>query len=175
LTLQTDIQPSVAPERFRDGMRRVAAACAIITARDEDGQRVGLAATAICSVTADPPRLLVCVNRSVSAHPAIVAAGALGVNIIPDGQHNLIQRFSGGTPREERFAIGPWRTGVSGAPILADALVAFDCRIVEAIAASTHDILLCEVIDLVTTEGGDPMLYFDGAFRSLTAAAGQSQ
>lgn len=166
-----DIPQPISPDRFRLGMRRVAAACSIVTALDEDGLRAGLTATAVCAVSAAPARLLVCVNREVSAHRAIVHAGALGVNILPQTHGHLAQRFAGGVRREERFDIGPWRTAVTGAPLLVDALAAFDCRIVEAIAASSHDIFLCEVVDLLINERDDPMLYFDGAFRGLTGPA----
>lgn len=156
------------PELFRQGMRRLAGACTIITsASPEQGRKgwTGMTATAVASVTADPARLLICVNRSTWAHGIIRQSNIVGVNVLGDNALALAERFAGGVAPEEKFAEGGWSITSSGAPLLAEALVSFDCRVSERVEASTHDIFICDVLDVVLNKNTcDPLIYFDGAF-----------
>lgn len=160
--------PLQTPDLFRQGMRRLAGACTIITSVAPGQGRegwTGMTATAVASVTADPARLLVCINRSTWAHGIIAQSRVLGVNVLGTDALPLAQRFAGGVPPEEKFAQGSWLTTTSGAPLLASALTSFDCLVRESIEASTHDIFICDVLGVLLREpGGDPLIYFDGAF-----------
>lgn len=176
---QTALLPqAAAPDcgaQFRLGMRRLAGACTIITAPSPDKGRegwAGMTATAVASVTAEPARLLVCINRSTYAHGIITQSGVLGVNVLGQDALPLAQRFAGGVPPEAKFDAGNWIMGASGTPLLASALASFDCRVAECIAASTHDIFICDVLDvLIRQPAGDPLIYFDGAFMGDHASA----
>lgn len=157
---------------FRQGMRRLAGACTIITTV-APGQGcegwAGITATAVASVTAEPARLLVCINRSTWAHGIISQSRVLGVNVLGKDALALAKRFAGGVRPEEKFAEGTWLTATSGAPLLGSALASFDCLVSESIEASTHDIFICDVLGvLIRQPGGDPLIYFDGAFLSET-------
>lgn len=149
-------------------MRRLAGACTIITSRVPGEDRsgwVGMTATAVASVTADPARLLVCINRSTFAHGVIARSGVLGVNVLGSDGLDHARDFAGGVAPQHRFARGDWHTAGGGAPLLASALAGFDCTVAECVPASTHDIFICDVIDVDLREtGGDPLIYFDGAF-----------
>lgn len=153
---------------FRQAMRRLAGATTIITSAAPDQGRagwVGMVATAVASVTADPPRLLVCVNRSTFAHGVIARSGVLGINVLGRDEHAAATRFAGGVPPTERFVAGDWQAAPGGPPLLGSALAGFDCTVAECIAASTHDIFICAVRDVaIRPTGGDPLIYFDGAF-----------
>jgi flavin reductase (DIM6/NTAB) family NADH-FMN oxidoreductase RutF len=164
--------PPVDSKRFLQGMRYFAAGCAVIVAQFA-GVKAGLTATAVCSVTADPPRILVCVNRKVRAHELAEQSGALSINMLSKEQEIIARRFAGmvdGVIGEDRFLGADWITSVTGTPLLKDALFSFDCRVVETISTSTHSIFLCEVVDCLTTEedGADPLLYFNGGFATLS-------
>lgn len=167
-------------ELFRQGMRRLAGACSVITSGDggeAPGGWAGLTATAVSSLTAEPPRLLVCVNRRVWAHRAIAEHGALGVNVLDGDQEDLARRFAGQgeCSPDAKFAQGDWRVGASGAPLLANALVSFDCKVAETIAASTHDIFVCDVLAVRFRDGPvDPLIYFNGAFMVGSATGKQN-
>lgn len=156
--------------RFCTAMRNLAGHCVVIASGDEQ-QRAGLTATAVCSITADPPRLLVCVNRNVYAHGVISEQRHLSVNVLGSNQEQIARRFAGmveGVSGEERFAEGAWASGISRVPVLGDALVSFECRVVEAIPASTHDMFLCEVIEVTgQMSQEDPLIYFNGQFAAL--------
>ena len=156
------------PHLFRQGMRRLAGACTIITSvMPGEGREgwAGMTATAVASVTADPPRLLVCVNRSTWTHEIISQSRVLGVNVLGGEDLPLARRFAGGVEPKDKFAQGAWLTAATGAPLLGSALVGFDCLLSESIEASTHDIIICDVVNVLLREpGGDPLIYFDGAF-----------
>ena len=160
---------SVEPARFLGAMRYFAAGCSLIATSD-GMERSGLTATAVCSVTAEPPRLLVCINREVRAHAVIVDSGTLSVNVLSEAQEGLAKRFAGmvkGVSGEERFLEGNWLEGRLGAPVLTGALASFDCRVVEAIPASTHTIFICEVVDVASDGDAAPLIFFNRAFASL--------
>ncbi len=160
--------PTVHSSKFLTCMRMLASGCAVIAAR-HDGQRAGLTATAVCSVTADPPQIIVCVNRKVRAHPLIANSSALSVNMLAQSHEMVAKRFAGlvdGVLGEDRFEGANWEEGVTGAPILRDALFSLDCRVIEAIPASTHSIFLCEVVDAKFAEAS-PLLYFNGRFAAV--------
>ncbi len=160
----------VATGDFCKAMRNLAGHCVVI-ASGYAGQRAGLTATAVCSVTAEPPRLLVCVNRNVYAHGVITAARHLSVNVLGCRQESIARRFAGMVEEvagEQRFDEGGWMPGISEVPVLTDALASFECRVVEAIPASTHDMFLCEVIRVTgQMEEEDPLIYFNGQFAAL--------
>lgn len=160
----------VATSDFCKAMRNLAGHCVVI-ASGSAGQRAGLTATAVCSVTAEPPRLLVCVNRNVYAHGVITSARHLSVNVLGCRQESIARRFAGmveGVAGEQRFEEGGWMPGISEVPVLSDALASFECRVVEAIPASTHDMFLCEVIRVTgQMEEQDPLIYFNGQFAAL--------
>jgi flavin reductase len=162
-----DATPVVDPEavrfEFRDAMSRMAAAVNIVTTNGPGGL-AGFAATAVCSVSDSPPTLLVCLNRGASVHPAVTANGVLCVNVLSEGHQDLSKLFGGKTPVAERFAAAAWSELSTGSPVLNDALVSFDCRIVHRADGGTHDILMCEVDAIRRRDGGQGLVYFDRGY-----------
>lgn len=163
---------------FRSAMRRFAGAVCIV-ATGTPGRRFGLTATAVCSISADPPRLLVCLNRNTGTHEAIVTNGRLSVNVLPREAIHLARRFAGmvpGVSGEERFAEGDWST-LAGVPVLDGACVALACRVAETIPASTHSMFLCDIVAVHSAAGdpgcssGEALIYLDGCFRQLAPLA----
>lgn len=161
-------KPEPQRQRFRDAMARLGAAVNIVTT-DGPGGRAGFTASAVCSVTDDPPTLLVCLNRNASAHPNVIANRVLCVNTLARGHETLSGLFGGKTPQEERFAAADWIELVTGAPVLSEAAVAFDCRISEIIPVSTHDILICVVERIYNNGAGHALVYFDRRYHTLEA------
>jgi flavin reductase (DIM6/NTAB) family NADH-FMN oxidoreductase RutF len=161
---QADL-PCVDAGEFRAAMRELAAGVTIVTAGTADGRR-GLTATAVCSVSADPPTLLVCVNRSTEGHAAIAQSRAFCVNVVGAEQRSLAERFAGrdGTHGAERFAFGRWDRLVTGVPVLGDAVAAFDCRVIEALSWTTHTIFIGAVAATRVSPARPSLIYRAGAF-----------
>jgi flavin reductase (DIM6/NTAB) family NADH-FMN oxidoreductase RutF len=161
-------KPAISPVEFKTAMRRLAAGVTIVATAGRQG-RAGLTATAVCSLSADPPRLLVCVNRDSAPNGAIARAKRFSVNVLATRHKALALRFAGatGVQGEERFAKGEWREGVTGAPLLADALASFDCRLLDAVESGTHTIFIGDVREAHATPAGAPLVYAAGAFQAL--------
>jgi flavin reductase (DIM6/NTAB) family NADH-FMN oxidoreductase RutF len=151
---------------FKKGMRHLAASVTLITTR-HDGVRGGLTATAVCSVSADPPQILVCVNKSASAHDTIGEAGIFCVNILAPVHRKIAERFAGmdGVEGDERFRdMGQWTELTTGAPVLEGCPVSFDCKLVTEVSAGTHTIYIGEIVDLTLNPAATALLYADGTF-----------
>jgi flavin reductase len=154
--------------RFLALMRLVPAPVAIIACASASGTS-GLAATAWCSLSANPPMMLACVNRSASAHDLIVAVGAFSINVLPESDSELCAIFSGqrGLEGAERFVAGNWSHGSLGQPILGSAVAAFECRLSECHSYGTHTLITGQVEAMGENAGGHALLYADGKYSRL--------
>ena len=155
---------------FKLGMRSLAGAVNLITCR-RDGRLYGMTATAVCSATAEPPTVLACINRSATTHGAVAAAEIFCVNVLRPEDRELSALFSGTAKGEERFRPEQWQTLSTGAPVLKNALVAFDCRVVNRMAHGTHTVFLGEVQQLLIGRKGKALLYADGQYAKLASLA----
>ena len=148
-------------------MARLGAAVNIITT-DGPGGRHGFTASAVCSVTDEPATLLVCMNRHASSNAQFRVNGVLAVNVLTGLHRDLSDLFAGGAKDMlERFAAGGWHVLSTGAPLLDDASVAFDCRIVEFKEVGTHSVMFCEVADVITRGEPEALIYFQRAYHQL--------
>jgi flavin reductase (DIM6/NTAB) family NADH-FMN oxidoreductase RutF len=164
------VHSPVKANEFKLGMRALAGAVSIITS-GESGRRYGMTATAVCSATADPPTVLVCVNRSTTTHDAIERIGVFCVNVLRAEDRELSGLFSGVKKGETRFREEQWTQLATGSPVLVEALVSFDCRVVNRLAHGTHTIFLGEVAQIALGRKGKPLLYADGQYAKLASLA----
>jgi len=153
---------------FREAMARFAGVVTLITTGRGDACR-GLTATAVCSLSSAPPSVLVCVNGTASAHDAILVEGCFGVNLLSPDQAILAERFSGrdGHQGAARFAGSRWIELATGAPILAEAPVALDCRVSERFDGFSHSIIVgrVEAVQLLDGAAAECLLWHRRAFR----------
>ena len=122
-------------EQFKAGMRALAGAVNIITSTNA-GHRYGMTATAVCSATADPPTVLACINKLATTHGAVAKRGVLRQRAARRGLE-LSTSFSGAQSGETRFKSRDWTRLATGSPVLIDALVSFDCRVVKRLSHGT--------------------------------------
>ena len=121
---------------FRLAMRRFPAAVSVITSADQTRQH-GMTATAVTSLSLDPPSLIVCVNRSTLLHDIILQGRHFCVNILRKDQAELSSAFGGAVAPEARFGCGNWLMSAQGVSYLADAQANIFCRKVAAVPYST--------------------------------------
>ena len=138
------IRPPVA--EFRDAMSRLAAGINVITT-DGPAGRAGFTATAVCSLSMDPPSLLVCMNRSSEQNSVFRANRLLCVNILSESHSQRAAEFAGMTDLRgtERFSTATWDRLKTGAPALRGALCCIDAEVRDIIEFGSHDIFICEV------------------------------
>lgn len=163
----------VGRQEFRNAMSRLGAPVNVITT-DGPAGRHGLTASAVCSVTDTPPTLLVCVNRQAGAHAHLLDNGVLCVNVLTGRHEGLSGAFGGkGLGIDDRFAHGNWGALVTGAPVLSDASVSFDCRIAHTEEIGTHTVFFCEVVDIAVSSDAEGLIYFNRTYHHLTAPGKQ--
>ncbi|MDI5929578.1 flavin reductase [Rhizobium leguminosarum] len=152
---------SLSAELFRDAMRNLASGVSLITIPGVNGEPQGMLATAVSSVTAAPPTVLICVQRTATMYDALIAGGSFCVNFL--GQHHLdlAKRFSDPTNRQSRFQFDNWLTLHTGAPVLEDALSSLDCSVLKVVEVGSHDVIFGQV--LAARGGGcePPLVYFN--------------
>ena len=154
-----------AAAQFRSVMRGVAGTVAIVTASQE-GAPVGMAATAFCSVSMDPPSLLVCVNRTASVLPAIRGTGRICLSILQSDNHDVCSFFGGKYSQEERFKFHAWEATDSGVPFLPEAQAVIECTVADELCHGTHCVFIADVVRVQceTRKDADPLIYVDGRY-----------
>lgn len=155
---------------FKSAMKNLAAGVTLITSVC-DGQRGGMTATAVCSLSAAPAQLVICVNRANLTHQMITESRKFCVNVLAADQAEIAQRFANPHTRTERFEHGPWSTLKTGAPALMDASVVFDCELAQAVESGTHSILIGRVVDVHTLEQSAPLLYYRSGYGGIAMHA----
>lgn len=154
-------------EAYRGGMRLLPAGVCLITT-SHDAEHSGMIATAVTSVSAEPPTLLVCVNRNASMFSMIQQTGRFCVNVLSKEAVSLVDIFSSSSRRSERFQTGDWTFSEQGSPICAEALVSFECRLAKIVDWHSHGIFLGEVTSVVHPRAdAAPLLYMDRRFHHL--------
>lgn len=164
------VSQPVDADQFRLGMRTLAAAVTLVTSSNA-GHRHGMTATAVCSVSAEPPTLLVCLNKTTATHGAVAKSGAFCVNLLRAEDWELSTAFSGAQSGEARFKSREWTRLATGAPVLIEALTAFDCRVVKTMVQGSHSVVFGQVEQVLFGKKGKPLLYADGHYAKLASLA----
>ena len=155
---------------YREAMSRLGAAVNVITTGSTNG-RHGFTASAVCSVTDEPPTLLVCMNRSSSSRGQFVVGAPLAVNTLAADQQAISAHFASGLDMEQRFDLAGrddrWTTLLTGAPVLEKATVAFDGRVSRVVEVGTHSVLFTEIVAVRLGIDGHGLIYFDRSYHSL--------
>ena len=154
-------------------MARLGAAVNVVTTDGAAG-RGGCTASAVCSVTDEPPTLLVCLNRGSEMCGLVRANGALCVNTLAASQAALSPLFAGETGKKvrERFTAGEWERLATGAPLLAGAVVSFDCIISQVTEIGTHSVFFCSVKAIqLGAEEDEALIYFRRRYHRTGARA----
>jgi flavin reductase (DIM6/NTAB) family NADH-FMN oxidoreductase RutF len=156
---------TVTTQTFIQGMRQLAAGVTLITAQHE-GRKAGLTATAVCSLSADPPQLLACINRQAETYRIVQTSGAFAVNVLASHQQRLAEAFAGavGIYGDHRFDLAEWSALGTGSPVLLRCLATFDCRLVEAVPAATHSIFIGRVEAVALELEHQPLVYAGGDY-----------
>ncbi|MDO6683261.1 flavin reductase [Oceanobacter sp. 5_MG-2023] len=152
---------------FRNGMSLLGGAVTVITT-DGDAGRFGFTATAVSSVTDEPPTLLVCMNRNSYAHEHFKTNKTLCVNVLTGEHQGVSWDFANRElTSEERFAKHHWSCLKTGAPALDEALVNFDCVIHESHEMGSHTVFYCRIADVRIGNADDGLVYFNRAYHCL--------
>lgn len=157
---------TVDPAAFKAAMRRLVAGVAVVTSRH--GATVnGMTATAVCSVSADPPLVLAVLNRASASHGVVARGGAFALNLLGDDQSDLASYFAGRDGKT--FDAVPHRFGATGCPLIEGSAAQLECVVERQHDEGTHTIFVGRVLSAETSESA-PLAYCDAAFRRLSPA-----
>jgi flavin reductase len=159
---------SVDAATFREAMSRLGAAVHVVTT-DGPGGKGGFTATAVCALSDAPAMLLVCLNRRSRSTGPFHANGVFCVNTLRASEETIANAFAGRTAdtAQERFTVGEWTTLSTGSPVLASAVVALDCRIVEVKSVATHNVFIAAIEAVRLGDAGPALVYHDRAYKQV--------
>lgn len=155
---------TVDPDTFRSALGRFASGVTVVTSRDGSGRDHGLTVSAFCSLSLEPPLVLVCIDQEASMHPVLDQATHFAVNILANGQEAIARRFA--APETDRFEGIGFVRGTTGAPILDDVLAYVECRKMSVTIGGDHTIVVGEVEHAEARSSG-PLLYYRGGYAQL--------
>jgi flavin reductase (DIM6/NTAB) family NADH-FMN oxidoreductase RutF len=166
-----NIRKSAGSAPFKLGMRMLAGAVSVVTAHTSSGEPIGLTATSVSSLSAEPPSLLVCVNRKTEIAGVLTPGAAFAVNVLTTSQIDVAQAFGGQTSAKgrDRFSAGTWHRSPDGeVPLLIGCRAAFECTVVHVQDWETHHIVIGSVTEVHFFNSQEPPLaYCDGAYQTL--------
>jgi flavin reductase (DIM6/NTAB) family NADH-FMN oxidoreductase RutF len=169
MTHQRPTQAMTGRPLFREAFRRWATAVVIVTYRDDDGRPAGMTATSMSSLSAEPPSLLVCINRETRAHPIITRRGVFGVDMLSVPQRHIAAYCS--ARGRDKVLHDTWLApGVApdAPPRLATSLAHLDCTMDRSFEVFSHTIMV-GVIEAawINPLESPPLLYHGGTYRPL--------
>lgn len=154
---------------FRLAMRRLAGGVCVITSLSQ-GTRLGITATAVCSLSADPPSVLVCVNRRSSLCTALAPGQPFCVNVLSGDQVEIANIFGSNRAQPERFAGGAWDAFDDGIPFLTDAQCSIRCHVDGSLDYGSHTVFIGKVGMIRVSDRFQPLIYGNGAYHHLHPA-----
>lgn len=163
--------PLASTKDFLSAMSLMASTVTVITTTGQDQCGIkGLTATAFCSLTADPPSVLVCINKSSVTHDAIKRTGVFCVNVLSASQDAIATVFATTKTAETRFEHLAWSSLATGAPALEHCVANLDCRARGIIDSGTHSIFIGEAAAIRSDPAQTPLLYLNRSFCSVAPA-----
>jgi len=155
-------------ETFREVMGRLAGGVTVVTAVGGDGQPYGFTATAVCSVSLDPPLVLVCVTREAHTPGAIRAAGRYALNFLSSGDASRADRFA--ASRGRKFEGVEWAAAPGGSPLLSGILAWVECDVERNVEAGDHTIFIGRVTAAdIESANEAPLVHFGGLYHTVEA------
>ena len=165
---------TVSAELFREVFRRWPSGVAVVASRQE-GRAHGMIVGSFCSLSSEPPLVMVSAGRASRTHDVLDASGLFAVSILSGEQTAVFERFAGFDRAfdDDRFAGFATVTAATGAPILPDALAWVDCRVVARHPGDGYTIFVGEVVAAALGDGAEapPLVYFRRRPETLSLAA----
>lgn len=136
----------------------------VVTTKAADGSDQGMTVSAFCSVSLDPPLVLICIEKTASVHDALTTAKGFVVNVLSAKQEQLARRFA--IVDIDRFEGVGFTRSSHGYALLDDVLAVIECDRVSTCEGGDHTIILGEV-EASRAETGTPLLYYRGGYAQL--------
>ncbi len=150
---------------FKRAMGLFPSGVAIVTTIAVNGNKHGFTASALSSLSLDPPLILVCLANSADCFEPFITSDKLAINVIGEKQHDLAFKFA--TKGVDKFDGDEFIEGNTGLPIIQDCILSLECKIKNTFPGGDHEILISEVLHANINEG-TPSIWFEGNFRNIS-------
>lgn len=134
----------------------------IVTTRGAEGRPNGFLGLSAAHVSANPPTMLVSIDRKTSARADVLRSGCFALNFLPASEAELAMMFGKSGPKT--FVEDAWQSFATGAPVLRTALGVFDCEVSQVIDEGDTSIVTGKVVGACSAGEGDPLIFFRGKF-----------
>lgn len=155
---------AITKEEFRAALGRFASGVTVVTTKDSSGKLFGITVSAFCSVSLEPPLILVCIEKRAGSHHAFQESKAFVVNILHEDQQAVSNHFA--SHLEDKFANVKYDTGIEDLPVLKDCLVNLECRLHDSHESGDHTIFIGE-IEKATIADENPLIYWHSKYREI--------
>jgi flavin reductase (DIM6/NTAB) family NADH-FMN oxidoreductase RutF len=159
---------SIEPTEFRRVLGHFASGVTVITTQYQQ-QLHGTTVSSFCSLSLNPPLVLVCLDLKATIHDLIIASEVFGVNILTEHSEAASRHFARHT--SEKFSEIRHNPGQLGVPLLEDALATLECRVVERHPGGDHSIFIGQVVAMHAQSYAQPLLYFRSQYQHLSDSA----
>ena len=158
----------IEPAEFRRVLGHFATGVTVITTQHQD-QLHGTTVSSFCSLSLNPPLVLVCLDLKTTIHELISASEVFGVNILSEQNETTSRHFARHTA--DKFSTVAYHQGQLGVPLLRDALATLECRVVARYPGGDHAIFIGEVVSIDAQIQAQPLLFFRSKYSRLHTAA----
>jgi len=149
---------------FRSALSRFASGVTVVTTKDATGKTFGITVSAFCSVSLDPPLVLICIDKTTGSHHAFEQSGRFTVNVLSSNETGLSEHFA--SLIEDKFASVEYAVDEHGIPILQGSLATLQCKLFKALDGGDHSIFLGQVEHVIVRDA-DPLIYYKGGYRHI--------
>lgn len=155
-------------ETYRDIMSRHPAGVTVVTTVDAGGDSFGLTVSAFCTVSLEPPRLLVVIDKLSYSLPALLESKAFTVSLLATGTEDLAMHFASKDPNKfDTLPPDSFTALATGPALVADSTAYLECTTTQEIEAGDHWILIGRVERGKILSEDEPLLYSHRRFRAL--------
>ncbi|CAN5588618.1 flavin reductase family protein [soil metagenome] len=156
---------AITKEEFRAALGKFASGVTVVTTKDKTGKLFGITVSAFCSVSLEPPLILVCIEKDTGSHHAFKQSGAFVVNILSEDQQEISDHFA--SHLENKFTEIAYHPGIKDLPVLDNALANLECRLHNSYEGGDHTIFIGE-IERATINKENPLVYWQGDYKNLS-------
>ncbi len=155
----------ISSNEFRAALSKFASGVTVVTTKDAEGNLHGITVSAFCSLSLDPPLVLVCIEKTAGSHHAFTESGHFVVNILSEEQIGHSNQFA--SPIPDKFEGIEFVEGIKDVPVLKNALANLECSLVNSHENGDHTIFVGQIEKITLNDNDKPLLYFHGNYRML--------
>ncbi|KKB81347.1 hypothetical protein VW35_03630 [Devosia soli] len=166
MTLRPTDRPVVTAAEFRAALSSMGSSVSVVTGRRGD-ERVGRTVTAVMSLSATPPSVLISIDIVSRLADFIAKTRQFSLAMLASDQAEIADAFAGKVPAESRFSLGRWTEWPSGMPLLDGAMTVIDCEVIGSIETGTHVLFAGAIVEAETHAGRAPLIWQRHGYHAL--------